>query len=232
MLVKIFIRKWLIVKLTKDQIAEMNSIVWFHQIPLNSSVVTPGVDESSFKLKFLGLPDSLTNKTVLDIGAWDGFFSFECEKRGASRVIATDKWVWEKHITKDKGFDFAHKVKNSNVTKLRVSIEELKELELGEFDVVLMLGVLYHALDPLGYLKAAYKHTKSLLIIETHVDFQEFDVPAIRYYPGDTLVGDATNYWGPNSHAVIAMLKDVGFSEVKLISSWGENRQVFHAYKN
>ena len=27
-------------------------------------------------------------KTVLDVGAWDGFFSFEAERRGAARVSA------------------------------------------------------------------------------------------------------------------------------------------------
>ena len=31
---------------------------------------------------------------MLDIGAWDGFFSFECEKLGAKRVCALDHYVW------------------------------------------------------------------------------------------------------------------------------------------
>jgi tRNA (mo5U34)-methyltransferase len=31
---------------------------------------------------------------VLDIGAWDGFFSFEAERRGAKRVVALDHYVW------------------------------------------------------------------------------------------------------------------------------------------
>lgn len=41
----------------------------------------------------LNLPD-LSGKTVLDIGAWDGYFSFEAERRGAARVVALDHYAW------------------------------------------------------------------------------------------------------------------------------------------
>lgn len=36
----------------------------------------------------------MRGKSVLDIGAWDGFYSFEAERRGAARVVALDKYVW------------------------------------------------------------------------------------------------------------------------------------------
>ncbi len=41
----------------------------------------------------MNLP-SLVGKSVLDIGAWDGFFSFEAERRGAARVVALDRHIW------------------------------------------------------------------------------------------------------------------------------------------
>src|SRR5580698_8038270 len=44
------------------------------------------------RLRLLQLPD-VTGKTVLDIGAWDGYFSFEFERRGAKRVLAVDVWA-------------------------------------------------------------------------------------------------------------------------------------------
>ena len=34
------------------------------------------------------LPADLTGKRVLDIGAWNGGYSFECERRGAAEVVA------------------------------------------------------------------------------------------------------------------------------------------------
>ncbi|MBV8140137.1 MAG: DUF1698 domain-containing protein [Deltaproteobacteria bacterium] len=69
---------------------------WYHSIELAPGVVTPGrapLAEWQRKFEALRLPD-LHGKSVLDIGAYDGFFSFECEKRGASRVVALDHYVW------------------------------------------------------------------------------------------------------------------------------------------
>ena len=36
----------------------------------------------------------LRGKSVLDIGAWDGKYSFEAERAGAARVVALDHYVW------------------------------------------------------------------------------------------------------------------------------------------
>ena len=56
---------------------------WFHTIDLGEGIVTDGRDESPRKLGWIGLPRDLRGRTVLDVGAWDGFFSFEAERRGA-----------------------------------------------------------------------------------------------------------------------------------------------------
>src|SRR6266436_2822961 len=47
------------------------------------------------RLRLLQIPQDLTGKTVLDIGAWDGYFSFEFERRGAKRVLAIDSYSWD-----------------------------------------------------------------------------------------------------------------------------------------
>src|ERR1700680_2181300 len=46
------------------------------------------------------VPD-FAGKTVLDIGAWDGYYSFLAERGGASRVVALDHYAW--------GVDFARR---------------------------------------------------------------------------------------------------------------------------
>ena len=71
---------------------------WFHSIDLGHGVITPGRKGGGFdymkrELDALRLPD-LEGKSVLDIGAWDGFYSFEAERRGASRVVALDDYAW------------------------------------------------------------------------------------------------------------------------------------------
>ena len=69
---------------------------WFHSIDLGEGVVTRGVktpEHLASELNALRLPD-LNGRTVLDIGAWDGFYSFEAERRGAAKVVALDRFVW------------------------------------------------------------------------------------------------------------------------------------------
>jgi tRNA (mo5U34)-methyltransferase len=66
--------------------------VWFHAIDLGQGVVTPGV--RAWDLESLGVADGVEGRSVLDIGAWDGFFSFEAERHGAARVVALDHYVW------------------------------------------------------------------------------------------------------------------------------------------
>jgi tRNA (mo5U34)-methyltransferase len=83
---------------SKEQLEEMATSAgfWFHSIDLGQGVVTKGVVSPrslAGTLDNIRLPD-LSGKTVLDIGAFDGFFSFEAERRGATRVVALDHYVW------------------------------------------------------------------------------------------------------------------------------------------
>ena len=76
---------------------------WFHSIELVPGIATPGrAPQSHFDDSLAGmrLPD-LTGKSVLDIGAYDGFFSFAAERAGAARVVALDHYVW---FTDMKGY--------------------------------------------------------------------------------------------------------------------------------
>src|ERR1700712_3578633 len=69
-------------------------IEWWHTMDLGDGIVTPGASKSAETLPRLQMPANLAGRTVLDVGAWDGFFSFEAERRGASRVVATDSFCW------------------------------------------------------------------------------------------------------------------------------------------
>lgn len=204
---------------------------WFHRIDLGHGIVTPGQDDTPLKLGGLGLPEDLTGKSVVDIGAWDGFFAFECERRGAT-VLATDHHCWTREGFQDKGgFDLAKRALGSQVQERVVSVEDLPTADLGRFDIVLFLGVLYHARDPLGYLTNIRAITKGMAIIETYVDLLEISRPAIAYYPGTTLNNDPTSFFGPNEAAVHGLCQDAGFSRVETIKpSYAPDRMVFHAF--
>ena len=69
---------------------------WHHSIDLGDGVVTPGGKTPHHhhdELLRLQLPD-MANKSVLDIGAWDGYYTFMAEGAGASRVVALDHYAW------------------------------------------------------------------------------------------------------------------------------------------
>jgi tRNA (mo5U34)-methyltransferase len=204
---------------------------WFHRIDLGNGLVTPGIDDSPRKLAGIGMPADLTGKTVLDIGSYDGFFAFEAERRGAARVLATDKVCWNLYgmATKD-GFDLAKTALHSKVEEMQIGVEDIMPDRVGTFDVVLMLGVLYHSEDPFRYIRIASAVCRELLILETHVDAEDYPRPAMVFYPGATLNGDTSNWWGPNRACVEAMLLEAGFARTEAYP-WAPNRLAVHGIK-
>ncbi|MEA2126597.1 MAG: tRNA (mo5U34)-methyltransferase [Solirubrobacteraceae bacterium] len=203
-----------------DLAEQIKSINWFHSIELAPGVVTPGHDDTSARLDILRIPDDLTGKTVLDIGAWDGFFSFEAERRHAERVVALDSFAWNKTNWSDKrGFELARSALGSKVEDVEMEVADLDPEQIGTFDVVLFLGVLYHMRHPLLALERLASVTADLAIIETHVDMTWTRRPAAAFYPSHELGLDPTNWWGPNPEAVVGMLKAAGFREATVVSA-------------
>jgi tRNA (mo5U34)-methyltransferase len=248
--------------MTKDDLqTKADALRWYHTIDLGQGVVTKGIDNSPHRLERVRLPDDLSGRSVLDIGAWDGFFSFEAERRHAARVVATDHYAW--HGTGwgtgrgKSGFELARAALNSRVEDVDADVMDLSPERVGTFDVVLFLGVLYHLPNPLLTLERVASVTADLLILETVVDMVGISRPAAAFYPGRELHDDPTNWWGPNHAAVQGMLHSVGFTRVHVItparsaafraaravyhrlkgksdnmaSSFRQDRAVFHAYK-
>jgi tRNA (mo5U34)-methyltransferase len=194
--------------------AEVERIPWWHRIDLGGGLITPGPEDTTGKLATLRLPASLAGKTVLDVGAWDGFYSFEAERRGAVRVLATDWISWNGSSWGSKaGFELARRVLGSRVEDRTLDLYDLSPDTVGRFDVVLFLGVLYHLKHPLLALERIASVTRELLVVETHAAFRG-RTPTLEFYPGAELSGDPTNWFGPNPAAVEGMLKVAGFSRI------------------
>ena len=140
------------------------AIKWWHKMDLGDGVITDGPDPAEQKGEAWQLNENLfKDKTVLDIGAWDGYFSFLAERLGAKEVTALD-------ISTKKGFEFAHKVYNSKVKYIIQDIMTVTPEELGVFDVVLYPGVLYHMKFPYLSLHKVADLVKEggTLFVETH----------------------------------------------------------------
>jgi tRNA (mo5U34)-methyltransferase len=197
---------------------EVERIRWFHTIRLRDDLVTPGLEpDTPQKLDRIRLPGELAGRTVLDVGAWDGFFAFEAERRGASRVLATDHHAWNAPGWGDAGFRCARRALGSSVEAEDVDVLDHSPERLGTFDVVLFLGVLYHMRHPLLALERMAAITGGLLVLETHVESLGARRPLAAFYPGAELDGDDSNWWGPNESAVEALLKAAGFARVERV---------------
>ncbi len=108
-------------------------------------------------------------KTVLDIGCWNGYWSFYAERRGATRVLATDDAT--QNWAANNGLMLAKELMKSNIqTDIDVSVYNLDKLS-EKFDVILCLGVYYHLVDPFyAFAQIRHRcHPKTIVILEGDV---------------------------------------------------------------
>ena len=218
-----------------------DNIHWFHGIDLGEGVLTPGFKDNPLLRAEADVVFSypVAGKTFLDIGAWDGFFSFEAEKRGASRVLATDWYCWGgPGWGTQAGFNHARQTLKSRVEDKEIDVPDISVDTVGMFDVVLLSGVIYHVTDPLMILKRAAEVTNECLIVETAVALVDVKDPAMQFLNAMPHNGDPTNFWSPNPAAVVAMLKWCGFKNVMVsehphnkLSDPNNPRCYFHAIK-
>ncbi len=205
---------------------------WWHTIDLGDGVHTPGkIPAGVHQTIASAIPADLTGKTVLDVGAWDGYYSFECERRGA-RVTAIDNNL---HLRGHQGFHTAKRILDSRVTFHEMDLFELPGKMQERFDVVLFLGVLYHLKYPLHALEILSSVCDELLVVESHYIRTLTNDPMMRFYPGTELRDDPTSWWGPNIPCIVDMLKAADFADVQLHTTLSneldQGRVVLKAYK-
>jgi tRNA (mo5U34)-methyltransferase len=136
-----------------DAQRQIDQIDWYHEFDfgngLRAQAKTP--DAANHRAIWKNIEDQLAKidfngKTVLDIGCWDGFWSFYAEQRGAKHVLATDDI--SQNWAGNRGIQLAKSLLGSSIeTKEDISIYDLQSLGR-TFDIVLCLGVYYHLVDP------------------------------------------------------------------------------------
>ena len=133
------------------------------------------------------LPD-LSGRTVLDIGAYDGFYSFEAERRGAARVLATDSWTWNwPGSDARRNFDLAHDVLESKVeTRTCPSRSSRRRRSAGRSTSCSSSACCTTRPIRSGTCERVRSVTGGMAVVETVIDLLDVDVPAVAYYPGDS----------------------------------------------
>jgi tRNA (mo5U34)-methyltransferase len=162
---------------------------WYHRIELPDGTVTPGwspIDPDRYCI-----PEDLTGMRVLDIGAWDGYWTWEALKRGAKEVVAIDDFSdymgrpemvkrnrWETFDIcreafgftnaingDDSSYDIWYNEKHQNCIRREISIYDIGSL--GQFDIVFFFGTIYHLKHPLLALEKISSVCKGALYVET-----------------------------------------------------------------
>lgn len=214
---------------------EVDNKYWWHSFTFPNGVQARG-NKSAELLRAEAdavFKYSVAGKTVLDVGAWDGYFSVEAIKRRASRVVAMDCLTWDLPPMQAFGsFELVRRHLAPGIEDVHCDVMHIKSHLVGNFDCVLFLGVLYHLRHPLYVIELLFECTKELLVLETEIDIEDYDRPAMVFYPGRELGGDASNWWGPNRQCVIDMLKTSGFREIEMQPHpMNGGRAIFYAFK-
>lgn len=209
-------------------------IHWHQRWEVFQGVFTPGRNSVERLCAFAQLPPDLSGKRVLDIGALNGCFSFECERRGASEVIA-----YSLENPKESGFNKLKSLLNSKVSYIQGSVYSLSPETLGLFDVILFFGVLYHLRYPLLAIDRIRTVSKGMVYVETHVvtNFHLVRKPFTfiglllglsllfkttpiwrQYREYELHPQDQSNWFGPNIRAVIESFESAGFDTTHIAS--------------
>lgn len=200
---------------------------WWHSIKLGK-YVTPGhMGKGYVKAIEKSIPVDLTGKSVLDVGAWDGYFSFLAESRGAGRVLAIDNLQNRDKTEGLIGFQVAKEILGSNVEYEVMDVRDVDRLE-EDFDVIFYFGVYYHVEDPYMTFVKLQRKCREYMILEGHVI--EDPRPVMKFYFEAELQGSAaTDYWGASIPCLIKMCRRAGFKHAELVSRY-RDRAIIKAY--
>lgn len=219
--------------MTKEELQAAVDAVpyWYHKINLGS-LTTPGwapLDQSMYRI-----PDDLSGRRVLDVGAWDGYWSFEALKRGASSVIAIDDFSdtcgGDTNASRAKAWqtlDLCAKALSYSDHRLRRFETDIQEF-VTCVDVVFCFGVLYHLRHPLKALENMRKSCFESIHIETAIldnlrsaynpeRWYDGKECAAEFYPNAEFGRNPSNWHVGTLRYWCALVEAAGF---KNIESW------------
>jgi tRNA (mo5U34)-methyltransferase len=207
---------------------------WYHHIKLPGGIVTPGVNPLNTDV--YRVPADLTGKRVLDVGAWDGYWTFLALQRGAREVVAIDDfsdymgflqpsqrhaWATFDLCREALGYD------ETRCTREEISVYDVTQERFGRFDIIFFFGTLYHLRHPLLALDKLSAICNEQIYVESAIcdDHSPYrgglghgypgGQVVMEFYPNDQLAGNNSNWWSPTLHCLAAMVLASGFAKAQ-----------------
>ena len=206
----------------------------YHRIELAEGLTTPAwapLDMASY-----WIPDDLTGLRVLDVGAWDGYWTFEALKRGAREVVAIDDFsdfVGKRQKVQRRAwhsFDLCREALGygeDRCRRIEMSVYDVGEAELGRFGIVFFFGAIYHLRHPPLALDRLSAVCDDEIFGESGIldDYSPLRGGLGRGYSGDQTVAEfcsgsqlgnnETNWWMPTLLCMVHMVHAAGFARVE-----------------
>jgi len=191
---------------------------WWHSFELPDGTVIRGVsdlDAQKMRIAQFPIPQDLSGRRVLDVGAWDGWFSFEMERRGAE-VVAIDRFD-------NPRFHEIRERLGSRVEYRRLDVYDVSPRTVGRFDIVLFMGVLYHLKHPLLALERVCSVTREMAAVESFVLREQHGLAAgqeernlLQFFEDDDFGGQVDNWFAPTTACLMALCRAAGFARAEL----------------
>ena len=172
--------------------------------------------------------------TCLDLACHEGFFAVHMALRGFGDVLGID--VRPANI---EGARLMREIYGLDNLRLEEGdVATLQADRLGRFDVVLVLGLIYHLADPVGALRLARAVTAGLFLVETQIAhnlsgaidwgsyrFQQRIVGAYAVVDEQREVAEANREANtqsvslvPSLEALLFTMRSVGFARVDIVA--------------
>lgn len=154
---------------------------------------------------------SLVDRRVLDVGCRDGALSFAAERLGAREVIGVD------HDLPSENIAFLSDALASQVSFVESSLFDLRPSGFGEFDLVILAGVLYHLRYPFMGLRVLRDlvNDGGTLLIETAILDDGGSLPLLFCPTGKASPYEPTSCTFFNRRGFTDSVASLGFSVIR-----------------
>ena len=152
--------------------------------------------------------------TAVDFACNEGYFSILLGQKGCQRVLGID--ARERHIRDAELIRSAYGLRN---VEFRMGdVTKLDPAEVGQFDIVLLFGLIYHVENPIAALRVAHAVTRRVCLVETQVapNFSaSVEWGSHRYVKPIVGIFAVVDEWEDLHHAP----KQAGLADIALIPS-------------
>jgi hypothetical protein len=216
---------------------------WFYTYDLPGGITTPtyhGTDIQAIHDTRWQMLESCLDQhlgpdrqglSALDLASHQGWFAVNMANSGFSPVLGID--ARQSHV--DDSNLIARILETQNLSFRKGDVHDQDPEQLGQFDVVLMLGLLYHLENPVGALRMCRALCRKLCVIETqivpgisgYVDYGSYEY--VRPLKGSFGIIDETEETHgpeasitgvclvPSLDALMWLLRKVGFSSAEVL---------------